>query len=147
MEKGQPEKRLDKNRVESLILDLTWVKAKEFLEGEQESPEWGLKEPAYRVRLTGGGKEKKDERLWIGAEAGGKGFYARSGLHPSTLIIEGAHFEEDPRRSHRMGRKTRSGEGIREFRKAKRVPDGQSVHELLKKAGPDSGGDDRVVRP
>ena len=97
VEKGQPEKRLDKDRVESLILDLTWVKAKEFLEGEPESPGWGLKEPAYRVRLTGGGKEKKDEGLWIGAEAGGKGFYARSGLHPSALIIEGANFKEDPR--------------------------------------------------
>ena len=97
VEKEQPEKRLDKNRVESLILDLTWVKAKEFLEGEQESPGWGLKEPAYRVRLTGGGKEKKDERLWIGAEAGEKGFYARSGLYPSTLIIEGAILKKDPR--------------------------------------------------
>ncbi len=96
VEKGQPEKRLDKNRVESLILDLTWVKAKEFLEGEQESPGWGLKEPAYRVRLTGGGKEKKDERLWIGAEAGEKGFYARSGLYPSTLIIEGAILKKIP---------------------------------------------------
>ena len=96
VEKGQPEKRLDKNRVESLILDLTWVKAKEFLEGEQERPGWGLKEPAYRVRLTGGGKEKKDEELWIGAEAGGKGFYARSGLHPSALIIEGEILKKIP---------------------------------------------------
>jgi hypothetical protein len=96
VEQGQPEKRLDKNRVESLILDLTWVKAKEFLEGEPESPEWGLKEPAYRVRLTGGGKEKKDERLWIGAEAGGRGFYARSGLHPSTVIIEEAILKKIP---------------------------------------------------
>jgi hypothetical protein len=96
VEQGQPEKRLDKNRVESLILDLTWVKAKEFLEGEQESPEWGLKEPAYRVRLAGGGKEKKDEKLWIGAEAGGRGFYARSGLHPSTVIIEGEILKKIP---------------------------------------------------
>ena len=82
--------------MESLILDLTWVKAKEFLEGEQESPEWGLKEPAYRVRLTGGGKEKKDENLWIGAEAGGRGFYSRSGLHPSAVIIEGAILKKIP---------------------------------------------------
>jgi hypothetical protein len=96
VEQGQPEKRLDKKRVESLILDLTWVKAKEFLEGEQESPEWGLKEPAYRVRLTGGKKDKRDESLWIGAEAGGKGFYARSGLHPSALIIEGEILKKIP---------------------------------------------------
>ena len=95
-EKGQPEKRLDKNRVESLILDLTWVKAKEFLEGEQENPEWGLKEPAYRVLLTGGGKGKKNESLWIGAEADGKGFYARSSLHPSALIIEGQILKKIP---------------------------------------------------
>ena len=96
VEKGQPEKRLDKNRVESLILDLTWVKAKEFLEGEKESPGWGLKEPAYQVRLTGGGKEKKDEGLRIGTEAGGQGFYARSGLHPSALIIEGEILKKIP---------------------------------------------------
>jgi hypothetical protein len=96
VEKGQPEKRLDKDRVESLILDLTLVKAKEFLEGEPESPGWGLKEPAYRVRLTGGGKEKRDEELWIGAEAEGKGFYARSGLHPSALIIEGTILKKIP---------------------------------------------------
>jgi hypothetical protein len=96
VEKGQQEKRLDKNRVESLILDLTRVKVKEFLEGEKESPGWGLKEPAFRVRLTGGGKEKKDEGLWIGAEAGGQGFYARSGLHPSALIIEGDILKKIP---------------------------------------------------
>jgi hypothetical protein len=96
VEKGPPDKRLDKNRVESLTLDLTWVKAREFLEGEKENPGWGLKEPAYRVRLTGGGKEKKEESLWIGAEAGGKGFYARSSLHPSALIIEGAILKKIP---------------------------------------------------
>ncbi len=94
--KGQPEKPLDKNRVESLILDLTWVKAKEFLEGEEENSAWGLKEPAYRIRLSGGGKEKKDEELWIGAEAGSKGFYARSSLYPSTLIIEGEILKKIP---------------------------------------------------
>lgn len=96
VEKGHPEKRLAKNRVESLILDLTWVKAKAFLEGEKESPGWGLKEPAYRIRLTGGGKEKKDEELLIGAEAGGQGFYARSGLYPSALIIEGEIMKKIP---------------------------------------------------
>ncbi len=96
VEKGKPEKRLDKNRVESLVLDLTWVKAKEFLDGEPESPGWGLKDPAYRIRLTGGEKEKKTEDLWIGTEAAGKGFYARSGLHPSTLIIEGAILKKIP---------------------------------------------------
>jgi Domain of unknown function (DUF4340) len=96
VEKGQPEKRLAKNRVESLILDLTWVKAKEFLEGEKENSAWGLKEPAYRIRLSGGGKEKKDEGLWIGAEAGGKGFYARSSLYPSALIVEGEILKKIP---------------------------------------------------
>ena len=95
-EKGQPGKRLDKNRVESLILDLTWVKAREFLEGEKEDPGWGLRAPACRVRLTGGSKEKKDEVLWIGAEADGNGFYARGSLHPSALIIEGAILKKIP---------------------------------------------------
>jgi hypothetical protein len=89
LEKGHPEKPLSKSRVESLLMDLTRVKAKEFLEGEQESAGWGLKEPAYRIRLKAGGKDKKEEGLWIGAEAGGKGFYARSSLYPAALVIEG----------------------------------------------------------
>jgi len=95
-EKGQPEKPLNKNRVESLLTDLTWVKAREFLEGEKETPDWGLKEPAYRIRLKGGGKEKKEEGLWIGADAGGRGFYARSSLYPSALVIEGEILKKIP---------------------------------------------------
>ena len=96
LEKGQPERRLNKNRVESLLQDLTWVKAREFLEGEKEDPGWGLKEPALRIRLTGAGKEKKEEWLSIGVEAEGKGFYGRSGRYPAALIIDGEMVKKIP---------------------------------------------------
>jgi len=96
VEKGQPERRLNKNRVESLLQDLTWVKAREFLEGEREDPGWGLKEPALRIRLTGAGKEKKEEWLSIGVEAEGKGFYGRSGRYPAALIIDGEMVKKIP---------------------------------------------------
>ncbi|MCU0580454.1 MAG: DUF4340 domain-containing protein, partial [Desulfobacterota bacterium] len=92
-EKGWTDKRvpgrlLSKNKVESFVGELLWVKARAFLDGEKESPSWGLQNPSLWVRLTGGGG-KIQETLIAGAEAPARGLYARSSRFAPALIIEG----------------------------------------------------------
>ena len=92
-EKGWTDKRVpgrlfSKNKVESFVGELLWVKVRAFLDGEKEVPSWGLQNPSLWVRLTGGGG-KIQETLIAGAEAPARGLYARSSRFAPALIIEG----------------------------------------------------------
>lgn len=97
IEPGLPERLLSKSKVESFIIALTGAKAKAFLEGEKENPLWGLQGPSVRVALTGGGNQKIEETLLIGAEVPGQGFYARSSRYAPALVIDGALIGRIPR--------------------------------------------------
>lgn len=86
--KGTPDKPLSKSKVEALITELTWAKARTFLDGEKENPAWGLQASSVRIRLTGNAG-KIEETLALGAQAPGKGLYARSSRYGPALIIDG----------------------------------------------------------
>jgi hypothetical protein len=87
LDKGNPDRPLNQGKVESFINELAGVKARAFLDGEKEVPVWGLQAPALKIRVIGG-SGKIEETLKIGAEAAGKGHYARSSRFAAALIIE-----------------------------------------------------------
>jgi hypothetical protein len=85
--KGRPEKRLNKDKVETFISDLLWLQAKGFAESGSEDLKRGFKTPQVQVRLSSLGKGAKEENLTLGKEEPGKGLWARSSLHKDAIVL------------------------------------------------------------
>ncbi|MBA4394055.1 MAG: hypothetical protein C0407_10925, partial [Desulfobacca sp.] len=96
MVKGLPEKRLNKDQVETFISDLLWLQAKGFGKSGPGDLKQGFKTSQVQVRLSSQGKGAKEEDLFLGKEEPGKGLWARSSLHQDIIMLDSTILKKIP---------------------------------------------------